>query len=78
MPISWPKGSSQPAINANTLVSAKKLLASIQVRAPAGAAIIMARQSTNKVLSNRERMRIWPSCGFRKGGSSKTKKKDPS
>ena len=49
------------------------MLANNQVIAPAGAATIIARPNTNRVLSKSERTNILPICGFLYGGSSKEK-----
>lgn len=48
-------------------------LAKSHITRPVGAAIATALPSTNKVLSNNERTKIFPICGFLYGGSSKIK-----
>ena len=53
-------------------LSAICTLASIQIMAPAGAATVIALPNTNSVLSSKERINIFPTSGFRYGGSSNT------
>jgi len=50
-PIAWPRGSSHPAITATSVRSPQWMLASSQITAPAGAAVHIARHSTNSVRS---------------------------
>lgn len=49
------------------------MLANNQMTRPAGAATQIALPRTNNVRSKRERIRIFPNWGLRKGGNSNTK-----
>ena len=52
------------------VVPPKEVLASIQIRMPAGAAMAAARPNTNSVRSRMERTIIFLTCGGRNGGIS--------
>ena len=58
---------------ASNVISPTVILASNHRMSPAGAATLAARPSTNNVLSNKDRMITFPTCGLRYGGSSKVK-----
>ena len=52
------------------VVPSEEVLASIQIRMPAGAAMAAARPNTNSVRSRMERTIIFLTCGGRNGGIS--------
>lgn len=70
-PISLPKGSKKSEIYARIAVSPIFTFARIQIKSPHGAAAVQALPSTNIVLSRSERIRTFPICGLRYGGSSR-------
>ncbi len=70
-PINFAKGSKKFAIWVNKVISFKVVFARSQMIIPAGAAIFIALARTKRVLSNIERINIFPIWGFLYGGSSK-------
>ena len=67
------KGSRKLAISSSKLTSWIPIFANNQMTRPAGAATQIALPKTNKVRSKRERIKIFPNWGLRKGGNSNTK-----
>ena len=61
------------AIKSNIDIPPTLILENSHITIPAGAAIEIALPSTNKVLSNKERINILPICGVLYGGNSNVK-----
>lgn len=72
-PINLANGFKAFAIKSNIDIPPTLILENSHITIPAGAAIEIALPSTNKVLSNKERINILPICGVLYGGSSNVK-----
>ena len=72
-PIIFANGFKVFAIKSNVDTSPILILENNHITIPAGAAIEIALPNTNRVLSNKERINIFPICGVLYGGSSKVK-----